>query len=145
MAYRITLPSPLGAKESITITVNSVFTHIIQPYPKEITQFDKQLVQFTGNAYFYTPYRCKTQNTDVKVPNSNIESYTRITPVSTDGAKINYGPYNDIPPLSHSRVSFHYENNNPFLTVTSLERIIQVSHWGVIQVEEYVRVRHSGE
>jgi len=38
----------------------------------------------------------------------------------------------------------HYENNSPFLTVTNLERLIEVSHWGNIAVEETVDIFHSG-
>lgn len=38
----------------------------------------------------------------------------------------------------------HYENNSPFLTVTHLERTIEVSHWGVISVEEVVDLIHTG-
>lgn len=38
----------------------------------------------------------------------------------------------------------HEENNSPFLTVTNLERVIEVSHWGNIAVEEHVDIRHSG-
>lgn len=38
----------------------------------------------------------------------------------------------------------HYENHNPFLTVTRLERVIEVSHWGNIAVEETIDVVHSG-
>lgn len=143
--YRINFPSPLSPQGTIIVIVSTVFSHAIYPFPKEITQFEKQFVQFTGNAYIYLPYRTKTQNTDVKLPTSNIESYTRVSPVSSDGAKISYGPYNDVAPFSNTRVTLHYENNNPFLTVTSCERVIQISHWGVIQVEEHIRIRHSGK
>lgn len=38
----------------------------------------------------------------------------------------------------------HFENNNPFLVVTSLSRTIEVSMWGNIAVEEVVDIRHSG-
>jgi oligosaccharyltransferase complex subunit alpha (ribophorin I) len=38
----------------------------------------------------------------------------------------------------------HEENNSPFLTVTNLERLVEVSHWGNIAVEEHVDLRHSG-
>lgn len=41
-------------------------------------------------------------------------------------------------------MTVHYENNNAFLTVTSLERAIEVSHWGVISVEEVIDLRHTG-
>jgi len=38
----------------------------------------------------------------------------------------------------------HEENNSPFLTVTSLDRVIEVSHWGNIAVEEHIDVKHTG-
>ncbi len=38
----------------------------------------------------------------------------------------------------------HYENNNPFLVVSRLERTIELSMWGNIAVEETVDVRHNG-
>lgn len=38
----------------------------------------------------------------------------------------------------------HAENNSPFLTVTSMERIIELSHWGNIAVEEHIEMRHTG-
>ena len=39
----------------------------------------------------------------------------------------------------------HFENNGPFIGVVSLERIIEVSHWGNIAVEEHVHIKHLGE
>ena len=41
-------------------------------------------------------------------------------------------------------MTIHYENNAPFLTITSLERVIEVSHWGNIAVEETVDLKHGG-
>lgn len=38
----------------------------------------------------------------------------------------------------------HYENQTPFLTVTNLERVIELSHWGNIAVEETIDVVHTG-
>lgn len=38
----------------------------------------------------------------------------------------------------------HYENHTPFLTVTNLERVIEVSHWGNIAIEETIDIVHSG-
>lgn len=38
----------------------------------------------------------------------------------------------------------HYENHTPFLTVTRLERTIEVSHWGNIAIEETIDMVHSG-
>lgn len=41
-------------------------------------------------------------------------------------------------------MKIHYENNSPFLTITKLLRVIEVSHWGNIAVEEYIDIRHTG-
>lgn len=45
---------------------------------------------------------------------------------------------------SFEPITVHYENHNPFLTVTRLERVIEVSHWGNIAVEETLDMVHSG-
>lgn len=105
---------------------------------------DKQLVQYTTNAYINTPYVCSTQNSDFNLPSSNIESHIPVSPVSVDGSTISYGPYSNIEPYSNARIAIHYENNGPFLTVVSLDRLIQVSHWGVIQVEEHIHIKQTG-
>ena len=34
------------------------------------------------------------------------------------------------------QLSVHYENNNPFLVVTRLERTVELSMWGNIAIEE---------
>lgn len=41
-------------------------------------------------------------------------------------------------------MSVHFENNNPFLVVTRLERTIELSMWGNIAIEETVDLRHAG-
>lgn len=38
----------------------------------------------------------------------------------------------------------HYENNAPFLTITNLLRVIEVSHWGNIAIEETIDLLHTG-
>lgn len=38
----------------------------------------------------------------------------------------------------------HYENNNPFLVLSNLERVVELSHWGNIAIEESVNLVHKG-
>ncbi|KAL9875645.1 LOW QUALITY PROTEIN: dolichyl-diphosphooligosaccharide--protein glycosyltransferase subunit 1-like [Glossina fuscipes fuscipes] len=40
-------------------------------------------------------------------------------------------------------MSVHYENQTPFMSMNRLERIIQVSHWGNIAVEESIYLLHT--
>lgn len=41
-------------------------------------------------------------------------------------------------------MKIHYENNTPFLTISSITRTIELSHWGNIAVEETIDLRHTG-
>ena len=65
-------------------------------------------------------------------------------PVSQSDTTISYGPYSNVEPFSFDEMSVHYENNNPFLVATKLERTVELSMWGNIAVEETIDVRHGG-
>ena len=118
--FRIDLPSPLGQGKEITVDVEATYSHSLRPYPAEITQSEKQFVQFTGNSHFYSPYRVTSSTTVVNCASSSIESYTKNKPVSTQDNSITYGAYENLQPFS--QVCFHYmiqykENTFP---ITSL-------------------------
>lgn len=141
--YRLSIPS-VAAGASITLEVEVVFSQIIRPFPVEISQNDKQFVRYGGNSYVFSPYKSVTQSSSFKLPNSNIESFSRVTPTNSAEETLTYGPYSDVTAFSYSKIDIHYENNGPFLKVVELERIIEVSHWGNIVVEEHVHIRHTG-
>ncbi|TRZ13495.1 hypothetical protein HGM15179_013595 [Zosterops borbonicus] len=142
--FSVKLRSPLAPGAKVRVSVEMVFTHVLQPYPTHITQSEKQFVVFEGNHYFYSPYVTKTQTTRVKLASRNVESYTKLGNPSRTEDMIEYGPFKDIPPYSQDTLKVHYENNSPFLTITSMTRIIEVSHWGNIAVEETVDLKHTG-
>ncbi|CAG5136260.1 unnamed protein product [Candidula unifasciata] len=142
--YRVALPSSLEAGKTVSIDVDAVYTHVLTPFPSSITQAEKQLVVLETNLYFYSPYPTTSQTTTVITANTNVESYTKTKPVSQSDTTINYGPFEDTVPFSEAPLRVHEENNSPFLTVTYLERLVEVSHWGNIAVEEHVDVRHTG-
>ena len=136
---------PLPTKKSATVIVDTVFVDAITPFPKEITQNEPQLLQFSGNVYLYSPYPSTTQSTIVKVPSDKIESYSKVSPTSSSEGEITYGPYSNVAPMSTGKLVVHFENNGPFLSVAELRRVIEVSHWGNIAVEEHLHIRHIGE
>lgn len=90
-------------KLTVQVLVGTVFTHHLSPHPKEITQKEKQLVQYRGNAYIYTPYKVTTQTTKVLLSSSTVESYTKVKPSSQSDSTITYGPYENVAPLSEVR------------------------------------------
>ena len=141
--HRVNIP-PTAPGSSITVVMEVVMAHALQPFPKEITQNERQLIQFVGNAYVPSPYPSKTQSTTITLPSSTIESFSRVTPTSSSDNVLTYGPYSDVPPFSNSKITVHFENNGPYIVVSELERVIEVSHWGNIAVEEHVHIVHKG-
>ncbi|KAJ8920650.1 hypothetical protein NQ315_004789 [Exocentrus adspersus] len=142
--YNVNLKQPIGPGRTTTVTLEEVLTQSLLPYPSSITQKEKQLVRYFGNHYFYTPYVTTKQKTEVTLNSRSVESYSKLKPVSQSDSTIAYGPYSNIQPFTEDQMIIHFESNAPFLTVTRLERLIEISHWGNIAVEENIEIRHTG-
>lgn len=138
------LKQPLDSGRTTVVTLEYVFANSLVPYPSSIAQKERQLVRYFGSHYFYSPYVTKKESTTVALKAKSVENYTKLQPVTQSDSSIVYGPYNNIPPLSLDPMIIHYENNAPFLTVSRLERLIEISHWGNIAVEENIEIEHSG-
>uniref|UniRef100_A0A146X5B1 Dolichyl-diphosphooligosaccharide--protein glycosyltransferase subunit 1 n=1 Tax=Fundulus heteroclitus TaxID=8078 RepID=A0A146X5B1_FUNHE len=142
--YKVLLPSSLPAGGQLKVKAEMTFSHVLRPFPNQITQAERQLVIFQGNHYLYSPYPTRSQTTRVRLASKNVESYTKLgNPTKTDEI-IEYGPFRDVAPFSEDAMKIHYENNTPFITITSITRTIEVSHWGNIAVEETIDLRHTG-
>ncbi|XP_023017280.1 dolichyl-diphosphooligosaccharide--protein glycosyltransferase subunit 1 [Leptinotarsa decemlineata] len=142
--YNVILKQSIEPGRSVSVVMEEVLMKSLEPYPNSITQKEKQLVRYFGNHYFYSPYFTTKQKTDVTLSSRGVENYTKLKPVSLSDSTISYGPYSSIQPFTDDEMVIHYESNAPFLTVTRLERFIEVSHWGNIAVEEHIEIRHTG-
>ncbi|KAI5399811.1 dolichyl-diphosphooligosaccharide--protein glycosyltransferase subunit 1B [Lathyrus oleraceus] len=142
--FAITLLTPLGKGESITLEVLYLLTHSLEPFPEEISQSEPQLVYFHDSAILLSPYHVKEQTTFIKTPSARVESFTVLEPTKQAGSELRYGPYDSQTPYSYSPVIVHFENNNPFAVVEELEREIEISHWGSIQITERYKLVHAG-
>jgi len=142
--WKIELKNALAPGATVSVAVEIVLGGAQEMYPAVITQKEKQFVRYIGNLYAFLPYTVTSQTTTVSLASSNIESYTKVKPVSQQDTTVKYGPYSNIAPLTEAALSIHAENNNPMLVVTNLLRVIELSMWGNIAVEETVDVRHNG-
>ncbi|XP_076039879.1 dolichyl-diphosphooligosaccharide--protein glycosyltransferase subunit 1 [Oratosquilla oratoria] len=142
--FKIELNDALQPGKTVTVEVETIFTQFLEAYPAQIQQGEKQLVKYAGNHYILSPYPTTTQTTSITLASPNIENYSRLKPTTQTDTTITYGPYENVAPFSVDTMTIHYENNSPFLSVTFLERVIEVSHWGNIAVEETLDIRHSG-
>ncbi|KAG7477971.1 hypothetical protein MATL_G00075470 [Megalops atlanticus] len=142
--FQVQLPSALAGGSKLRVQVETVFSHVLRPFPTHITQAERQLVVFQGNHYWYSPYPTRSQTTRVRLASKTVESYTKLGNPSKSDEIIEYGPFRDIAPYTQDAMKIHYENNTPFLTISSITRTIEVSHWGNIAVEETIDLRHTG-
>ncbi|KAL4656008.1 dolichyl-diphosphooligosaccharide-protein glycosyltransferase subunit 1 [Arapaima gigas] len=142
--FEVQLPSTLAGGNKLRVQIETVLSHVLRPFPTHITQAERQLVVFQGNHYLYSPYHTTIQTTRIRLASKNVESYTKLGNPSKSDEIIEYGPFRDIPPFSQDPMKIHYENNAPFLTISSITRTIEVSHWGNIAVEETIDLRHTG-
>ncbi|XP_058488644.1 dolichyl-diphosphooligosaccharide--protein glycosyltransferase subunit 1 [Solea solea] len=142
--YKVQLSSTLSAGAQLKVKVEMTFSHVLKPFPTHITQAERQLVVFQGNHYLYSPYPTRSQTTRVRLASKTVETYTKLGNPSKSDEVIEYGPFRDVAPFSEDTMKIHYENNAPFLTISSITRTIEVSHWGNIAVEETIDLRHTG-
>jgi len=142
--WRINLRENLQPGRKVLLDVDVLLIGRLQPFPASITQKEKQLVLFNGNAYIFSPYSITKQTTTITTGTKNLESFTKVKPSSQSDSKLVYGPYENVKPFSVESISVHYENNAPFLTVVEMERVLELSHWGNIAVEETITLEHKG-
>jgi len=120
------------------------FSHTMPVYPEEITQSERQLVKYNDNHYFFSPYYTGEIQTTVKLASTSVQSHIENAPNSIRGDQIQYGTYKSLPPFSYSQMSIHFENNRPFLSITKYLRLIEISHWGNVAVEDHITMRNDG-
>ncbi|TGZ66390.1 hypothetical protein CRM22_005337 [Opisthorchis felineus] len=138
----------IGVKKSSTpiqFTVAVVLTNLLEPKPAEVLQAQSQFVKYTGNVMFFTPYTTERQKTTVVVPQGELLRYTSAPePITKQPRKLEYGPYEGIAAFTHIPLHVHFENNRPFLTVKKMTRLIEISHWGNIAVEDSLEIQNTG-
>lgn len=82
--------------QSAAIHIETVFSKLLHPHPKEITQSEKQYVKYIGNIHIFSPYKTQTQRTTVQLSSENILAYTQLKPFSVSNNVLRYGPYENI-------------------------------------------------
>ncbi|KAH3760450.1 dolichyl-diphosphooligosaccharide--protein glycosyltransferase subunit 1 [Pelomyxa schiedti] len=143
--YTITLEHPVAANATCTLNIVLAYSHLLTPVPKETKQNENQFIEYKDNHYFYSPYFTNLVVTNVKLPeNSKAIRRTDPKPSQAENNTIMYGPFEAIAPFSFEELLVHFPSNALLITVTRLERDIEVSHWGNVAIEERYWVRHDG-
>lgn len=151
--FRVTLPEALKPSEQFTLSISFSTLSQLIPLPAQITQMEKQYLQYTFNTYAPSAYTTSKQKTKVKFPTPEIPDYTKSTEANSEnsedpqkqGSVLTWGPYGEVAAGSVSHASARYEFTKPINHVSLLERDIEVSHWGGnLAVEERYWLTNRG-
>ena len=100
---------------------------------------------FDHDLYVQSPYPSLKQEIRFNLPASTLFSYTELTPSSKNGETLTYGPFTSVSPfVSPVSVRLHFPSVAKFRTLETVEREIEISHWGNVAIEEVIRARNSG-
>ncbi|CAD5220074.1 unnamed protein product [Bursaphelenchus okinawaensis] len=144
VVYKIELASPLAAGQSVVVFVKAQITQALRPFPAKISQSENQFVVYTGDAQLGLPYVVDKETTTIKYGSGKLVEFSQVESSKQGSGSVTYGPYTKSPAYASKPITVHYENNSPFLVVKSLERWIEVSHWGNVAVEEHIVIEHRG-
>ncbi|KAL2109757.1 hypothetical protein VUR80DRAFT_2052 [Thermomyces stellatus] len=144
--YRIRLPQSLAPGAQQTIGISFYSTKAYSPLPASIDQDSQQHLAHDFSAYSQSAYTTSKQKTEVKFPSGTIPEYTQLDEhPEAQGNKLIYGPFDEQPAGASAPVSVRFEFTKPVLHVATLERDVEVSHWGGnVAFEERYDLRHRG-
>ena len=115
------------------------------PHTHTVKQGENQKVDFNDNAYYLSKYQTKTQSTTVQLASPTVESYSSESGSVTKASDtLTFGDYANVAPLSQKPLRFHGVNNKPFCAARTLKRVLEVSMWGNLAVEEWYQIEHVG-
>jgi oligosaccharyltransferase complex subunit alpha (ribophorin I) len=137
--YKITLPLPLAPNDQSTLAISYYILSALEPLPAKIDQAAKQYVRHKFSAFALSAYTTIKQKTKLKLPTTDVPDAVTL-PASLNaegkedpqkqGTTYTYGPYGEQPAGAVQEVSVRYEFTKPLTHVTSLERDVEISHWG---------------
>ncbi|XWS26041.1 hypothetical protein CRYUN_Cryun27aG0119300 [Craigia yunnanensis] len=146
MAYLMATPHEGKGKVKNSVVALPVEAANPKDMPPALSFYsaDVQLVVHQESAYYLSPYAVKVQSLSVKLPDSRIESYTKLENTKIHGSEINYDPYENLPAFSYSPIVVHFESNQPFAVAQELVKEVEISHWGNVKVTEHYKLIHGG-
>ncbi|KAJ5150872.1 uncharacterized protein N7482_010124 [Penicillium canariense] len=136
--FLVHFPEPLAPKSQITLGISYSVLSSLSPLPATIGQNDKQYLTHSFSAYILSAYQTITQKTKLKFPTTDVPDYTTTDGLKSGadperkGATYTYGPYDTAKVALGTEypITVRYEFTNPVISISLLERDLEVSQWG---------------
>ncbi|RZB77456.1 dolichyl-diphosphooligosaccharide--protein glycosyltransferase subunit 1-like, partial [Asbolus verrucosus] len=140
--FEITLDVDIMPNQTYTMFTKITYANKIVPATKSRKMRDNQLMKFEGNIKFFSPYETMLFKIEYFLPNNSLVETTR-EPSELLTDKVIF-LFQNIEKYSIDRVELIFVNNNAFLVIENLERIIDVNHFGKIFLEDKVTILNNG-
>ncbi|KAH7104281.1 oligosaccharyl transferase alpha subunit, partial [Auriculariales sp. MPI-PUGE-AT-0066] len=160
--YTIRLPEPVKRSQDLNIVVGTTLSHAAKPWPASAGQRDPQRLKFTSDLLILSPYETLSQRTKIKSPTPKIASFEDPEPhsafakdsqVTHSGSTVTYGPFASVPASTsqsfqkeHQKPIFvSYEIDNAVVSIISLNRVAEISHWGAnLNIQDDIHLVNGG-
>ncbi|KXN86265.1 Dolichyl-diphosphooligosaccharide--protein glycosyltransferase subunit 1 [Leucoagaricus sp. SymC.cos] len=158
----VLLPKKLGTNATLNLVMETIQTHVTEPWPKYASQKDEQAMRYTTDLFVLSPYPTLVQRTKIKALAPRVISYTTLEAAhsftsdnvaSKSGPTVTYGPFSGLPASANNDflkehqqpVTVRYFHEQPVLEVTDYKRTVEISHWGSnINTEDRVVLHNAG-
>uniref|UniRef100_A0A1B6DLU5 Dolichyl-diphosphooligosaccharide--protein glycosyltransferase subunit 1 n=1 Tax=Clastoptera arizonana TaxID=38151 RepID=A0A1B6DLU5_9HEMI len=141
--FNVILDQPLKSKKSMVYFLKTIYTNVLIPYPRFSYQDQPHLVKFYDNILFYSPFVTLNQAINIDIGNGYIEKNDKSN-LTLLRNNIIFKQFDKIFPYSKHLIEVHFENLNPFLTITCLKRSVILSLWGFIKVIDEMSIMNTG-
>ncbi|XP_017769904.1 PREDICTED: dolichyl-diphosphooligosaccharide--protein glycosyltransferase subunit 1-like [Nicrophorus vespilloides] len=121
--------------------VEEVFWNCIVVLQKRKPFRKPDYIRYIGNIYYYSRYTTLRYNVKYVI---DTHYYVNIEPHVVNNYTSEYKFTNPLAALSKKRIEFEIITSKPLIHVISLERIIDVSHYGRISIHERVVLQNNG-
>ncbi|KAG0021967.1 proteasome regulatory particle base subunit [Podila clonocystis] len=145
--YKIRLLPSLRVGEKMQVTVKSVLSNFIHPFPARIGQSEKQGFMYSGNAFALSAYPASKQKTTVQTPGKNMQIHARPvhSKLQVTNNEVVLGPFGKTDALVQDALKVEYEMAGPVIHFREFRRDVEVTHWGSnLAVEDHYNFVNRG-
>lgn len=157
----VPVPAAVGQEDPHSLKYTTGL-FVISPYSTKVQRTKIRLAVFRFlhiclQTHIYTFHSSPTpQIHSHTIPAENYTSPFDVSATSgptRSGLTLTYGPYSSLPPSTSSAfqtvnqvpISVHYEVNSPVLRVLSLNRSVEISHWGSnLNIQDEIHLMNDG-
>ncbi|XP_044271587.1 dolichyl-diphosphooligosaccharide--protein glycosyltransferase subunit 1-like [Tribolium madens] len=139
---RVKLNESVTTGQEFKFFVKIIHANAILPMMKKRKFDEDQVVKYETNVRFFSLYETKVFTRRYNLKNNSLIEHTQEASfVASDHLVYNF---TDLGPLERASLVLVFVNNDPFVVVRSLERIIDVNHFGKITIEDCVTLVNNG-